>query len=146
MHLTKSNKFTNKFGQVLRVTITKYAITKSNPKIHISCCMFKSLSTNPQRALLCALDLLYLGVTIEISAPGGGTTGPPATIIKVATKILKFIFHAVCLKAYPQRPEILKFIFCHSLFETLSTNPQIRQILKFIFHAVCLKAYPQIHN
>ena len=31
----------------------------------------------PQRAFLGALDLLYLGVTIENSAPGGGTTGPP---------------------------------------------------------------------
>ena len=71
-----------------------------------------------QRALLCALDLLYLGVTIEISAPGGGTTGPPATIIKVATKILKFIFHAVCLKAYPQRPEIKKnFILLSNFFK-----------------------------
>ena len=37
----------------------------------------------PQHALLCALDLLYLGVTIETHAEG--TTGPPATIISTWT-------------------------------------------------------------
>ena len=31
---------------------------------------------------------------------------------------------------------VKKSIYSISLFETLSTNPQIRQILKFIFHAV----------